>query len=102
MDTIDTNEIRFTMRMESDLYERIKEAAKKNKRSIAKEIEYQLEQYQLFEEGLIPPSIRELMSEYTRKIDEHEKQVQKLYKQICMHDELLEIAKERFKEGKSD
>lgn len=44
MDTIDTNEVRFTMRMENDLYERIKETAKKNKRSIAKEIEYHLEQ----------------------------------------------------------
>lgn len=92
----------FTLRMDEELFDKIKNMADKSKRSIAKEIEYQLEQYQLFEEGLIPPSIRELMSEYTRKIDEHEKQVQKLYKQICMHDELLEIAKERFKEGKRD
>lgn len=35
----------FTMRMLPDLYEQIKNSAIKNKRSIAKEIEFGIEQY---------------------------------------------------------
>lgn len=35
----------FTMRMPPELYEQIKESAGVNKRSIAKEIEFGLEQY---------------------------------------------------------
>lgn len=34
----------FTMRMTPDIYEKIKQAAFNNKRSIAKEIEFRLEQ----------------------------------------------------------
>ena len=37
--------IRFTIRMLPDLYEQIKNSAIKNKRSIAKEIEFGIEQY---------------------------------------------------------
>ena len=39
---IDTeeNEVRFTMRMDKNLYEQLKKSAKKNRRSIAKELEY--------------------------------------------------------------
>lgn len=40
----ETNEVRFTMRMSSDLYERLKQRANRLKRSIAKEIEYIVEQ----------------------------------------------------------
>jgi len=36
---------RFTLRMDSDLFETIKERAELNKRSIAKEIEHLLENY---------------------------------------------------------
>ena len=36
---------RFTMRINTELLDRIKESAKKNKRSTAKEIEFMLEQY---------------------------------------------------------
>lgn len=32
--------VQFTMRMDADLYEQLKESAKKNRRSIAKELEY--------------------------------------------------------------
>lgn len=39
------NETRFTMRMNNILYEVMKENAKKNKRSIAKEIEFELDEY---------------------------------------------------------
>lgn len=34
---------RFTLRMDSDLFDQIKEQAEKNKRSVAKEIEHLLE-----------------------------------------------------------
>ncbi len=44
MDTINNDdEIRFTMRMDKKLYEKLKESAKVNKRSIAKELEYLVE-----------------------------------------------------------
>lgn len=44
MDTIDNNdEVRFTMRMDKELYEKLKNSAKVNKRSIAKELEYLVE-----------------------------------------------------------
>jgi hypothetical protein len=35
----------FTLRLEIDLYEKIKKSADKNKRSVAKEIEFVLEKY---------------------------------------------------------
>lgn len=37
--------VQFTMRMEPDLYEQVKNSSIKNKRSIAKEIEFAVEQY---------------------------------------------------------
>ena len=42
MNTIE-NETRFTMRMENSLYEKLKVEAVKNKRSVAKEIEFIVE-----------------------------------------------------------
>lgn len=36
---------RFTLRMDEDVFEKIKEQAEKNKRSVAKEIEYVLEEH---------------------------------------------------------
>ena len=35
----------FTLRLEADLYDKVKKSADKNKRSIAKEIEFALEKY---------------------------------------------------------
>lgn len=43
MNTIET-EVRFTMRMDNSLYEKLKVEAVKNKRSIAKEIEFIVEE----------------------------------------------------------
>lgn len=40
-----TEQVRFTVRMEAQLYGKLKEAATRNKRSIAKELEYAAEQY---------------------------------------------------------
>ncbi len=39
------NEKIFTLRMNADLFEKVKELALKNKRSVAKEIEFALEKY---------------------------------------------------------
>lgn len=38
-------EKRFTLRMKADIFQKVVESAEKNKRSIAKEIEFLLEQY---------------------------------------------------------
>lgn len=94
MDTIDTNEVRFTMRIENNLYERIKEAAKKSKRSIAKEIEYQLEQYQLLEYGIVPPEFKAL-DHYVDKFQEHDFEMQRMFELLSQNNELLEKAIER-------
>lgn len=40
-----TEQKRFTLRMDGELFETIKERAEKNKRSVAKEIEHLLETY---------------------------------------------------------
>ena len=40
-----TEQKRFTLRMDAELFELIKKQAEDNKRSIAKEIEYLLEQH---------------------------------------------------------
>jgi hypothetical protein len=40
-----TEEKRFTLRMSQEIFNMVKEQAEKNKRSIAKEIEFILEQY---------------------------------------------------------
>jgi len=42
---MDNNGKRFTLRLDSDIFEIIKERAKQNKRSVAKEMEYILEKY---------------------------------------------------------
>ena len=40
-----STEVRFTMRMEGELYDKLKQSASKNRRSIAKELETAAEQY---------------------------------------------------------
>ena len=45
MTQANTKEVRFTMRMKSDIYNALKENAEKNKRSICKELEFQSEKY---------------------------------------------------------
>lgn len=40
-----TDEKRFTLRMDSGLFEQVKKLAEKNKRSVAKEIEYLIEKH---------------------------------------------------------
>lgn len=45
MTQISTNEVRFTMRMNTAVYSRLKEKAAADKRSIAKQLEYITEKY---------------------------------------------------------
>lgn len=42
---------RFTLRIDAEIFEKIKEQSSENKRSIAKEIEYILEKYLDSDEG---------------------------------------------------
>ena len=42
---MEEKEKRFTLRMNINLFEKVKELAMKNKRSVAKEIEFALEKY---------------------------------------------------------
>jgi len=42
---LEEKEKRFTLRMNINLFEKVKELAMKNKRSVAKEIEFALEKY---------------------------------------------------------
>lgn len=69
MEEIKENEIRFTMRMDSDLYETLKESAKQNKRSIAKELEYITEMH--FKEPnkifWLPNDLNQKFSEFIKK-----------------------------------
>lgn len=77
MDTIDTNEIRFTMRMDSNLYERIKETAKKSKRSIAKEIEFQLEQN--LQNDVSPSDLKFLLDKCSDILQDHDYELRRMY-----------------------
>lgn len=80
MDTIDTNEVRFTMRMENNLYERIKDVAKKNKRSIAKEIEFQLEQN--LQNDVSPSDVKFLLDKCSDILQDHDYELRRMYDQI--------------------
>lgn len=42
---MDKNYTQFTMRIDNEVYQHVKESAERNKRSIAKEIEYILEEW---------------------------------------------------------
>ncbi|MCX4131148.1 Arc family DNA-binding protein [Megamonas funiformis] len=52
------NEKRFTLRMNAELFELIKQTAEKNKRSTAKEIEFILEDF-LKRNNLLPDNQKE-------------------------------------------
>ncbi|MDO5116398.1 MAG: Arc family DNA-binding protein [Synergistaceae bacterium] len=47
------DKVRFTLRMPPDLYEKVKESADRNKRSVAREIEYLVEKMMALDE---PPT----------------------------------------------
>lgn len=42
---MEENNVQFTMRMDKDLYEQLKQSAQKNRRSIAKELEHITDDY---------------------------------------------------------
>ena len=65
MDNIEDNEVRFTMRMESALYEQLKKSAQKNRRSIAKELENIVDIHLNKKDYvLIPEPIAQQLNEY--------------------------------------
>ena len=55
---MEENYIQFTMRMEKGLYEKLKESASKNRRSIAKELEHITDCHLQFSE---PPNDEDLL-----------------------------------------
>ncbi len=65
MDTTNNNEneVRFTVRMKESLYELLKESANKNKRSIAKELEYIAEQTLVQKTSKLSPKIRAIIQD---------------------------------------
>lgn len=56
---------RFTLRMDSDLFEVVRKSASKNRRSVAKEIEYILFQWA----GLDPDAKYETCDEWAIEVD---------------------------------
>lgn len=73
MEEINTNEVRFTMRMDAALYEELKEEAKLNRRSVAKELE-NIVDIHLHKDSYIqiPEPISKKLEEYIRNwLEEH-------------------------------
>nr|DAF65596.1 MAG TPA: repressor [Caudoviricetes sp.] len=68
MDNIEENEVRFTMRMNADLYEELKEQARLNRRSIAKELE-NIVDLQLHKDSIIelPEEVAKRLNAYIAK-----------------------------------
>jgi hypothetical protein len=60
-----SNEKRFTLRMDGELFETIKQSASKNRRSVAKEIEYILFQWR----GLDPDAEYEKYDSIPLEVD---------------------------------
>lgn len=59
----------FTLRMDEELFERVKTLADKNKRSIAKEIEFQIEERLNTIDRIVPPAMRDYISECEFKFE---------------------------------
>lgn len=81
---MEDNYVQFTMRMDKDLYEQLKESAKRNKRSIAKELEY-LTDFHINQrvEFNVPDKIANKFIEFLRyspEFREMERQIQEEYK----------------------
>lgn len=80
----------FTLRMDEELFGKVKNVADKNKRSIAKEIEYQLEKSLLQDDNDIPPALKHVIEQWSFRFDDHEYELRKFYEKI---DEILELVK---------
>ena len=81
----ESNEVRFTMRMESGLYEQLKESAQKNRRSLAKELEHIV--YNHFNNEKYEPTPEQLAMFYSF-IEERMKDRENLFSQLYKKDKV--------------
>ena len=72
------NEVRFTMRMENNLYEQLKKRAARHKRSVAKELEYITEQTIKNDEIILKGLIKNVFAAYDNEPDKKNIDIKKL------------------------
>ena len=70
----------FTLRMDEELFDKIKNMADKNKRSIAKEIEFQLEQN--LQNDVSPSDLKFLLDKCSDILQDHDYELRRMYDQI--------------------
>ena len=70
----------FTLRMDEELFDKIKNMADKNKRSIAKEIEFQLEQN--LQNDVSPSDLKFLFDKCSDILQDHDYELRRMYDQI--------------------
>lgn len=70
----------FTLRMDEELFDKIKNIADKNKRSIAKEIEFQLEQN--LQNDVSPSDVKFLLDKCSDLLQDHDYELRRIYDQI--------------------
>lgn len=70
----------FTLRMDEELFDKIKNIADKNKRSIAKEIEFQLEQN--LQNDVSPSDVKFLLDKCSDILQDHDYELRRMYDQI--------------------
>lgn len=70
----------FTLRMDEELFDKIKNIADKNKRSIAKEIEFQLEQN--LQNNVSPSELKLLLDKCSDLLQDHDYELRRVYEQI--------------------
>lgn len=70
----------FTMRIDEDLLEKIRICAERNKRSLAKEVEFQLEQN--LDNYFSPSEFKSFMENLSEKLSDHDYELRRLYEQI--------------------
>ena len=80
----------FTLRMDEELFEKVKNVADKNKRSIAKEIEYQLEQSLSQDNYDVAQTVKDFIDQWSFKLDDHDYELRRCYEKV---DEILELVK---------
>lgn len=70
----------FTMRIDENLLEKVRLSAERNKRSLAKEIEFQLEQN--LESDLDPSELKILLNKCSDILQDHDYQLRRVYDQV--------------------
>lgn len=67
----------FTLRMDEELFDKIKNMADKSKRSIAKEIEFQLEQN--LQNDVSPSDLKFLLDKCSDILQDHDYELRRMY-----------------------